>query len=113
MINMTTYLVIHLSAIIVLLGYTFYAFAAPQETRRRVLAITGIAALVVIVTGFGMLHRLRLGTPAWALVKFGCLLGLAAISGIAYRRRAQADAFMLIALALAVTAVVMVYVRPF
>jgi len=113
MINMTTYLVIHLSAVIVLLGYTFYAFAAPAETRKRVLTVTGIAALVVIVTGFGMLHRLRLGTPGWALVKFACLIGLAAIAGIAYRRRAQADAYMLIALALAITAVVMVYVRPF
>jgi len=31
----------------------------------------------------------------------------------AYRRRAQADAFMLIALVLAITAVAMVFVRPF
>ena len=113
MISLTTYLVLHLSSIFVLLGYTFYAFAAPAETRRRVLMITGIAALLVIVSGFGMLARLHLGFPGWAIVKFVCLLGLASIAGIAYRRRAMADLFMMVAFVLAITAVAMVYIRPF
>jgi hypothetical protein len=111
--TITTYLVLHLSSIIVLLGYTFYAFAAPSETRKRVLMVTGVAALLVLVTGVGMLHRLRLGMPGWAIVKLVCWLGLSMIAGIAYRRRAQADTFMMIALVLAITAVAMVYVRPF
>jgi len=111
--TLNTFLVVHLSSIIVLLGYTFYAFAAPQETRRRVLMITGVAALLVLVSGFSMLHVLRLGFPRWAAVKLVCWLGLSSISGIAYRRRAMADLFMIIALALAITAVAMVYVRPF
>jgi hypothetical protein len=111
--SITTYLILHLSSIIVLLGYTFYAFAAPAETRRRVLMITGIAALLVIVTGFGMLARLHLGFPGWAAVKLVCLIGLASIAGIAYRKRAMADLFMLAAFLLAITAVTMVYVRPF
>lgn len=113
MINLTTYHVLHLSSIIVLLAYTFYAFAAPAETRKRVLMVTGVAALLVIVTGVGMLHRLGLGFPGWAIVKLVCLLGLASITGIAYKRRAQADLFMLVALVLAITAVAMVYMRPF
>lgn len=111
--SLPTYHVLHLSSIIVLLGYTFYAFAAPQETRKRVLMITGIAALLVVVSGFGMLHRLHLGFPHWAAVKLVCWLGISAMAGIAYRRRAQADLFMLIVFALAITAVAMVYVRPF
>jgi hypothetical protein len=113
MISLATYHVLHLSSIIVLLGYTFYAFSAPAETRGRVLMITGIAALLVLVTGFGMLHRLHLGFPGWAIVKLVCLLGLASVTGFAYRRRAMADLFMIIAFALAIVAVVMVYVRPF
>ena len=52
MITLNTYLVLHLSSIIVLLGYTFYAFAAPAETRIRVLMITGTAAILIAVTGF-------------------------------------------------------------
>ena len=111
--SQTTFLVIHLSSIFVLLGYTFYAFAAPPETRKRVLMITGIAALVVIVTGFAMLGRMKLGFPGWAVVKFACLIGLGCMAGLAYRKRAQADLLMMISFALAITAVAMVYVRPF
>jgi hypothetical protein len=111
--SITTYLILHLSSVFVLLGYTFYAFAAPAETRKRVLMITGIAALLVIVSGFAMLGRLHLGVPGWAVVKLVCLVGLASISGIAYRKRAMADLFMIVAFVLAITAVAMVYVRPF
>jgi hypothetical protein len=111
--SLNTYHILHLSSIIVLLGYTFYAFAAPAETRKRVLMITGIATLLVLVSGFGMLHRMHLGFPGWAVVKLVCWLGLSAIGGLAYRRRAQADLFMIIAFVLAITAVAMVYVKPF
>jgi len=111
--TLTTYLVLHLSSVIVLVAYTFYAFAAPEETRRRVLMITGVATLLVLVSGFGMLHKQHLGLPGWAIVKFVCWLGMSAMAGVAYRRRAQADLFMLITLVLAITAVAMVFVRPF
>ena len=111
--SLNTYLVLHLSSICVLLGYTFYAFAAPAETRKRVLMITGVATVLILVTGVGMLHRLHLGFPGWAAVKLVCWLGLSAMVGFAYRRRAQADLFMIIAFALAITAVAMVFVRPF
>lgn len=111
--TLNTYLVLHVSSIIVLLGYTFYAFAAPAETRRRVLMITGIAALLVVVSGFSMLHKLHLGFPGWAMAKLVCWLGVSSIAGIAYRKRAMADLFMLVTLVLAITAVAMVYVRPF
>jgi hypothetical protein len=111
--SITTYHILHLSSIIVLLGYTFYAFAAPAETRKRVLMITGIAALLVLASGVAMLMNLHLGFPGWAKAKFACWLGLALIGGFAYRRRAMADLLMMIAFILAITAVAMVYVRPF
>lgn len=113
MISVPTYLIIHLSAIFVLLGYTFYAFAAPAETRRRVMMVTGIAALVILVTGFGMLAREHLGFPGWAIVKVVCWLGLGVMGSFAYRRRAQAGAFMLLTFALAIVAAAMVLYRPF
>lgn len=107
------YHILHLSSLIVLLGYTFYAFAAPTETRKRVLMITGVMSLLMVVSGVGLLHKLHLGFPAWAIVKLVCWLGLSAVAGIAYKRRAQGDLFMIIAFALAITAVAMVYVKPF
>lgn len=111
--SLVTYHVLHLSAIFVLLGYTFYAFAAPAETKKRVMIITGTAAILVLVTGFGMLAKEHLGFPGWVVVKLVCWLGLSAVGGFAYRRRAQADLFMIIAFLLAITAAAMVYVRPF
>jgi hypothetical protein len=113
MISVTTYLVLHLSAIFVLLGYTFYAFAAPLETKRRVMMVTGIAALVILITGMGMMARLHLAFQGWLAVKIVCWLALAAMGSFAYRRRAQADLFMMITFLLAITAVAMVYYRPF
>jgi ABC-type transport system involved in cytochrome c biogenesis permease subunit len=111
--NLTTYHVLHLSSIIVLLGYTFYAFAAPAETRKRVVMITGVAALLTLITGFAMLAKMHLGFPGWVVVKLVCWLGLAVMVSFAYRRRAQADLFMIITFILAITAVTMVFVRPF
>jgi hypothetical protein len=110
--SLTTYHVLHLSSIIVLVAYTFYAFAAPAETRRRVLMITGVAALLTLISGFAMLAKMHLGFPGWVIVKLVCWLGLASMVSFGYRRRAQADAFMIIALVLAITAVAMVFVRP-
>jgi len=111
--DITTYHILHVSSIVVLLAYSFYAFAAPVETRRRVLTITGIAALLVLVTGFGLLHKLGLGMPGWAIVKLVCWLGLSAVAGIAYRRRRQADLFMVLSLVLAIAAISMAYLKPF
>jgi hypothetical protein len=109
----TTYHIIHLSSLLVLFGYTFYAFAAPAETKKRVMMITGIASLLALIGGFGLLAKLQLGFPGWIVVKLVCWLGLSAFAGMGYRKRDKAGLFMVIAVVLAVTAVAMVYVRPF
>ena len=109
----TTYHILHVSSLLVLFGYTFYAFAAPAETRKRVLIITGIASLLVLIGGFGLITKLRVGFPGWIIVKIVCWLGLSAVVGRAYKRRAQANTLMLVTLALAIIAVIMVYLKPF
>ena len=109
----TTYHIIHISSLLVLFGYTFYAFAAPAETKKRVMMITGIASLLALIGGFGLLAKLQLGFPGWIVVKLVCWLGLSAFAGMGYRKREKAGLFMLIAVVLAITAVAMVYVRPF
>ena len=111
--SLTALLITHVSSIFVLLGYTFYAFAAPAETRKRVMMITGTATLVAIITGGAMLGKMHLSFPGWAIVKLVCVVGLGCIPSLAYRRRSQADMFMMVTFALAITALVMVYVRPF
>mgnify|MGYP003344132975 CR=1 FL=1 len=44
----TFYHVLHLISVLVLTGYTFYAFAAPAESRKKVMIITGVASLLVL-----------------------------------------------------------------
>ena len=100
---------------VVLLGFGFYAFAGPAaETRKRVMAITGIAGLVMFVAAFGLMHKLGYSWSAgWIWVKILCWLGLSALPGIAYRRRGKAGALAGLASVLALVALVMVYYKPF
>ncbi len=104
------YYILHVASLFVLAGYTFYAFGAPPETRKRVMIITGIASLLALVAGFGL--QAKLGhklTEVWLIVKMVCWLGLSALAGIGYRRRGAAGALGVIAIALIVVALVMVY----
>lgn len=105
--------VVHVASVVVLIAYTFYAFAAPPETRKKVLITTGIAALLVLLSGIrmwqGMFNFVMMG---WVVVKIICWLGISAFTGMAYRRRQQAALFMGITLVLAVIALVMVYYKP-
>lgn len=106
--------IIHVAGILVLTAYTFFAFAGPLETRKRVLMITGIASLLVLVTGIRMWQGLfDFAMMGWIVVKLVCWLGLSALTGMAYRKREQANLFMVIALVLAIVALTMVYLKPF
>ena len=109
----TIYYIVHVASVLVLTGYTFYAFAAAPETRKRVMMITGIASLLALVGGFGLQAKLSLGFPGWLIVKLVCWLGLSALAGMGYRRRGAAGALGVVAVILAFIAVVMVYTKPF
>src|SRR5262245_60302739 len=106
----TVYYILHVASLFVLAGYTFYAFGAPPETRKRVMMITGIASLLALIAGFGLQAKLghKLSEP-WLIVKMVCWLGLSALAGFGYRKRGAAGALGVIAVALILTALVMVY----
>ncbi|WP_414661569.1 hypothetical protein [Horticoccus sp. 23ND18S-11] len=109
----TIYSILHVASVLVLTAYTFYAFAAAPETRKRVLMITGIASLLALVGGFGLQAKLQVGFPGWLIVKIVCWLGLSALAGFGYRRRGAAGTLSVIAIVLALVAIVMVYTKPF
>lgn len=105
--------VIHVVSVIALVAFTFYAFAAAPETRKRVMIITGVSALLVLLTGLRMWQGLYGFTfHGWIIVKLVCWLGLSALTGLAYRRRAQAGMLMTLALLLVTIALIMVYWQP-
>jgi hypothetical protein len=105
---------IHVAAVLVLIAYTFFAFAGPVETKKRVLMITGIATTLVLLTGIRMWQgAFGFGVMGWICVKLVCWLGLSALTAFAYRKRDKANLLMVVALVLAITALAMVYVKPF
>jgi hypothetical protein len=111
--ELNTLHIVHVLSVLGLTGATFYAFAGAPESRKRVLMWSGIASLLVLLTGVRMWQAEYSFHGGWVWVKIVCWLGLSAISGIAYRRRSAAGLLMLITLALLATALAMVYVRPF
>ena len=113
--NPTYYHILHIFSLFVLTAHTFMAFANPlPENRKKTLMITGIAGLLVLVSGFGLQAKMLVGTfPGWLIVKLVCWLGLMALGGIVYRRPQLRGGLALAALSLILIAIVMVYVRPF
>jgi hypothetical protein len=110
----TVYYVIHVVSLLLLTGYTFYAFAAPAETRKKVLMITGIASLLMLISGFGLISKLYANNfTGWMIVKMVCWLGISGLAGVAYRRREKVKLFATLAVAFAFVAVLMVYTKPF
>jgi len=109
----TIYQFLHVFSVLILAGGTFYAFAAPEASRKRVLMITGIASLVALVAAFGLLSKLYNNTfHFWVIVKLVVWLGLSALSGLAFRRRDKAGFLMVLTAVLLAVSVAMVYFKP-
>lgn len=111
--NPAYFSILHIASLFVLAGYTFYAFSAPAETKKRVMMITGIASLVALVAGFGLQGMVLKQWPVWLFVKMGCWLGLSALAGFGYRKRDSAGTLALVAIVFIIVALAMVYLRPF
>jgi hypothetical protein len=108
----TVYYILHVFSVLVLTGYTFYAFAAPAEKRKQVMMITGIASLLALVAGFGLLTKLHNNQfSAWVIVKIVCWLGLSGLAGVGFRKREKAPVFIGVALALVFVAIFAVYTK--
>ena len=108
------YQILHIFSVMVLTGITFAALAAPRpEARRLFLMWSGIFALLSFVSGFGLLGLMRFGFPGWIIVKLACWLALAALTGLVFRRPAQARSLMVITVLAVLIAVGMVVLKPF
>lgn len=109
------YHILHLLALFVLTAQTFMAFANPApENRKRTMMITGIASLLVLGSGFGMISVLKIPySSGWLIVKMVCWFFLSGLAGIAYRKAQIRGLLSVVALGLVTVALFMVYTRPF
>src|SRR5690554_6530462 len=106
----TFYLFLHLVGVILLVAFTFYAFAGPNaKTKKWVMSLGGIASLVVLVSGFRMLGG---SFPGWVIIKLLAWLGISAFSGLAYRRPKLRTPLLLVTVVLVVLAIWAVMFKP-
>lgn len=107
------YYILHLVSLLALTGGVFYGFAGAPSTRKTVLIVTGIASLLMLISGFGLLAKLHGNQfSTWVIVKLVAWLGVSALAGIGYRKRDQAGLFMgIIGLLLFVALLMVYYVR--
>ena len=112
--SLNLYHFIHVFAVLVLTGYTFFALAGTAAaTRKRVLIATGVASLLILVTGVGLMHKLGLEWRIWVIVKIVVWLAISAFAGIAYRRPGARGVLGALTVFLSGLAVYMVFYKPF
>jgi cytochrome b subunit of formate dehydrogenase len=97
-----------------LIGTTFYAFAGAPETKKRIAMYSGMAALLIVLTGVRMWQaQFGFALAGWIVLKLICWLGISAMSGLAYRRREQVRLWITLTCLFSAVAVIMAYVKPF
>ena len=109
------YKLLHVFALIVQTAHTFMAFANPiPENRMRTLMVTGIASLLMLGSGFGLLAIEKIPfSSGWVIVKLVCWLALGSLAGVVYRKAHLRGLLSFISLGLILVALVMVFFRPF
>jgi hypothetical protein len=106
--------IIHVASALMLVGFTFFAFAADPSRRKMTLMWSGIASLLVLLTGFRMWQgTFAFAVAGWIFVKIACWLIISALAGIGFRRRGSAGALIIVTLVAGATAIAMAYAKPF
>jgi hypothetical protein len=106
------YQVLHVASMVLLTAFLFQSFANPDpKKRKRTMMATGICATLMLIGGFGMVATMKLGFPAWIIIKLVCWLGLVSISGMAYRKPERIPLLTMVTIALVLIAIVTVYFR--
>jgi hypothetical protein len=108
------YYVLHVGSLLLWSGVIFRAIADPRpENKRGAMIRGGVASLVALVAGFGLLAKLEYGFPNWILAKIGCWVGLTILVSLAYRKGKGSHVYAWLASVLLAGAVYLVYYRPF
>ena len=89
-------------------------YKGPKYPEKKITAIThGVGMLVILVSGFGLLARLELGsTPGWIWVKLLIWLGFGALLSLIHRFANKAKLWWIITLALGLLAILTVTHKP-
>ncbi len=111
------YHILHLVAVMALFAGTGTALASADNAAARKFGaiLRGVALLLLLVTGFGMLAKLNImkSIPLWAWCKIGIWVIAAVLPVFVKRKLLPATAAVFIALALGGVAAWLGYLKPF
>lgn len=116
--NPQVYYFLHAASVLFLTSAVFAIFAGAPESRRRMLSVlVGIFSLVALVAGFGLastVHQMPnpMDWPFWLWGKVVCWLGISAIGGMAFKRRAQPAMWVWLTGILVLVAIWFGYFKP-
>ncbi|MGZ3656878.1 MAG: hypothetical protein ACXVB9_19150 [Bdellovibrionota bacterium] len=108
-----SYKVIHLAAIFVFLSGAAVLLLAPTKGAYWK-AVTGVASLLILVTGMGLLHKMGLGFPPWVQGLIAIWLILSMLGHIVAKRfPAQGAKAYWATIALAIVGAALAVYKPF
>lgn len=112
------YQILHVLSAILLVSFVISACSDPRpERKKRIMIITGVLSLLVLAGGFGLAMKIyQISNPlnftGWMVAKVVVWILLSGVTGMAFRRSTVAGVFMIVTIALAATAVYLVYAKP-
>lgn len=116
------YQILHVSSVLLLAGVTFAIFGgAPLSRKKLLMALSGILSVLALFAGFGLAsHKggvVQQPNPAhwplWIWIKVFVWLWLSALGGIAFKKRDQTKAPLIITIIVVIVAIATVYTKPF
>ena len=108
------YHILHIFCLFFLVAITFAAILNPEDnSRKKTLMLSGIASLIIFVSGFGLVAKAGTGFPFWLIVKMICWLAISSIAGIAYKKKELSQFLKTSLFVLVGLAIIMVSLKPF
>ena len=107
------YYALHVAGAILLVAWTAQALAAPtKENKGRLITLTGVASLVTLAAGFGLMHTLGHEFTTWIFIKIGAWLAITVVAATIFRFTGLSYLYRVLVLAAIGAAVWAVYFRP-
>ena len=108
------YHLIHLLSVFFLVGSVAWAISNPmQSEKKKVSMFSGIAGLIALVSGLGLIAKAKFGFPIWVIVKMVVWFSLIILVGSAYKRREHKKQILIALTILVLIAISMVALKPF
>jgi hypothetical protein len=104
--------IVHLFFVILFIGYAYAVMAQPAGINdKKLTRISHILGFVAFLTGFALLHSMRLGYPVWVWIKMLGWLAIMGIIPVAAKRQEKRQFFQLLVAGLILVLLTAVYLQ--